>query len=309
MLVTFVRGGMGYRVGFACRDHGRRGDKSWIRDLATQRDDLRLTRMVAVHSSGFSKSTRKVAAAKNIAIFHLKQQALDDVAVEFKMPNEVFAVSIQASAEPTFDVVVEPGDGQLMGSEPHSMKVLISGKPVAMPSLHSNLLSICQHYLLRELRAPTGSSVPCRQSIEVEVAYTLRTDSDVAVVVDDNAHLRCIAFTGQARMSLHLQPMDALKAYSYEDTGVISGEAKCPHGVVTLTYCKRGNRTWLAPLQPPSQAAAPNAPLVFMNGKLIEFRTRVIGASSDGACVLREMLNPTNPSPSAAAARTPRSRS
>lgn len=309
VLVTFTQGGMDYRIGFACRDHGRRGDKAWIRDLAKQRDELRLTRMVAVHSSGFSKPTHKVAAAENIDLFHLRSQALHEIASEFMMPNEVFAVSIQASAEPQFDIELDSEAIPEATSDLIPLSLMVRAEAIAIPSLHQRILDICQHRILSGLQPPNAALVPCTQSIELEVKYRIDAGSDVLARVGDGPPIRCLSFAGQARVSLHLRPIDGLRAFSFGDTGVISGSAEFPHGRISLTYCKRGQNTWLAPMHPPMRASAPATSLVYMKGRFTEFHVRALGASPDGAIVLNAMLNPTNPSPSAAAAHTPRSRS
>lgn len=309
ILVTFSQGEMEFRVGFSCRDHGRRGDKDWIRHLAKQREEMGLSRMVAVHSSGFSKQTRKLAVTENITLFHLQRQELHEVASEFSMPSAVFAVSVQASAEPCIDLVLQSSASPVLTSNQLVFEISIDGRPVELPTLHKRILDVCKRKIFNSLKPPGSSEQITAQSVELEVQYTIRLCNAVAVSIDRAPPIMCVAVGGRALVNVHLRPVDNLRGFVYEDTGVITGSAEFPYGSMSMTYCKKGERAWLAPIQPTADGKSSQRSLVFMKSEIISFRFREVGVSPDGAGILRAMLNPTNPSPSAAAAHTPRSRS
>lgn len=65
-----------FRLAIECRDRGRKADKPWINDLIGKYKDLEVNKIVAVSSSGFSKSAIEKAKANNIETLTL-EEALD----------------------------------------------------------------------------------------------------------------------------------------------------------------------------------------------------------------------------------------
>ncbi|SFJ69580.1 restriction endonuclease [Planctomicrobium piriforme] len=78
VVIRFQNSGYFYVVGIQCRDHKRKANPGWIRDLKQQRDDCRLAKMIAVHSAGFSKAAKKAAESYGIPIFTLAEAEASD---------------------------------------------------------------------------------------------------------------------------------------------------------------------------------------------------------------------------------------
>lgn len=69
VLITHQLGGRTYKTGVAVQYRSRdKGSPSWIRDLSVQRTQLKLDRMVAVHSRGFTKSAAQIAHDLNVQL-------------------------------------------------------------------------------------------------------------------------------------------------------------------------------------------------------------------------------------------------
>lgn len=61
ILITFEIGGNTYKTAIECQDRSRPAGPPWISELMTKRDGCRLSKMIAVHSKGFTKSAKKLA--------------------------------------------------------------------------------------------------------------------------------------------------------------------------------------------------------------------------------------------------------
>ncbi|GLS22839.1 hypothetical protein GCM10007874_58590 [Labrys miyagiensis] len=77
-----------FKIGIECRDHSRPQDIDWIDSLIGKTIDLKLNRVIAVSSSGFTKKAVKKAKRKNIDLLTLEEAASVDWALKFHDPQK-----------------------------------------------------------------------------------------------------------------------------------------------------------------------------------------------------------------------------
>jgi hypothetical protein len=95
ILITFDMGSNKYRTAIECQDRSRPAGVSWISELKAKRDGCRLSRMIAVHSRGFTKSAKTLAERYGIEALTPKEMAASDSL--FKLIDPYTTVALQVT--------------------------------------------------------------------------------------------------------------------------------------------------------------------------------------------------------------------
>lgn len=75
--------GLKLLIGVECRGRSRKGDVEWIDGLIGKYHDLPVKKIIAVSSSGFSKTAKQKAEAHNIETLHLQEALAADWPAKF----------------------------------------------------------------------------------------------------------------------------------------------------------------------------------------------------------------------------------
>lgn len=77
-----------FKIAIECRDHGRPQDIGWIDSLIGKTIDLKLDKVIAVSSSGYTKAAAKKAKKHKIDLLTLEEAEKVDWALKFHDPNK-----------------------------------------------------------------------------------------------------------------------------------------------------------------------------------------------------------------------------
>lgn len=80
VLVSFAIGGRKYLTGIQIQDRSRKATAEWVNSSAKQRDQMRLSKMVLVHSKGFTKQAIRAAEYEGIELITPLSSSPNDTA-------------------------------------------------------------------------------------------------------------------------------------------------------------------------------------------------------------------------------------
>lgn len=151
VLIEFKQGLETYRTGVACRDHGRKASPGWIRDLAVQRDAMGLTRMIAVHSRGFSGPAVKQAKSLNIDTLTLKAASAKDVHYWADFPHRMMTTSARARLLGCITINTDEYDAP----QQLPVAILVDDKELSQVQFENALSECLREWALREMEGVT----------------------------------------------------------------------------------------------------------------------------------------------------------
>jgi len=94
ILITFEMGGNRYQTAIECQDRARRAGPPWISELRAKRNGCRLSKMIAIHSTGFTRPAKTLADKYGIETLTPKEITESDDLFETIKPYTRMAFQI-----------------------------------------------------------------------------------------------------------------------------------------------------------------------------------------------------------------------
>lgn len=260
--VTGIVGTTRVAVGFECRDRSRPADVTWIEQLNSKRADLRLDKLTAVSTSGFTKEAVLKAKQHSIGLRVLSPiRSLVELRCPARFMQHAFEFQFQPIVQLTVGVQVGPDAFQIqVWNEVPIAATRLRIERAGLPSREMSLadfLEVSSQILMRQRYAAGGTAttadVQLESNLDLDMEVPLPREYYVTVADGRTGVLVAVRVVRSTLLKCHTEQW--LGGYRYEmldretpdPLGLVEVAALPPHGdsfFTAIAHLPVGSTDW-----------------------------------------------------------------